>query len=715
MPGLEYKFSAVGVREVQRGIRSIEQTYTRSQSKLGKTKNPLTPSKKDEQAVINGLANFGKVARQIDYKLHQERMRNIKREERAKITSEKAAARAAAQEHKRNLRRIAKEAEARKRAIRATSSRVVGSAGRGIRNAAATGAGLVGVSGGLALAQGVRDRLGAAQTATGIANRAAGIPGETRSSDELRDVLLEQAEHLELETGRSAADTLAGFDKFLEKTGNFDVGLQLLPQLTQLGDAMGMTADGMIDLQTASGIVQAGFEAMNVDPDKAAGMTTDVMRTAGVQSLVGQIGLDDLAKITPKLIAAASRMEGDLADNFSAIVGATNVSVATVSPDAAEASTAAVRFTDDVIGHQDKLKKDFGVDVFAESGNLKDIGTLMEEIAMATKGDLTKMTSIFGNRGIKIFEPFGTAFRNAKNAGMTDEDALESARKAQAKFNVEPMTEKQEKELAQAFRDSDLNKLKRAFADLSQTAGQELVPVLINDLLPAFKEALPQIKNLTKHFADFVSWFSSNPMKGLGAIVLASVARDIAAAGIGKGLTSLLGGMLPGVAGGVAGGAGASGGAAGTAALALAAGKGGGFFKGALGAKGLGAGAAAVIGTGLAIDQNESLKNETGGLGIFDILGGMISQGTMDPAEVVDKHMNEQAIAAAEQRAKEAEHLESKKAKEAELAEIQKQIAEETKAGHLEAANEWKAVANQLITAINEMRKVNQTRPVGNR
>jgi TP901 family phage tail tape measure protein len=57
----------------------------------------------------------------------------------------------------------------------------------------------------------------------------------------------------------------------------------------------------------------------------------------------------------------------------------------------------------------------------------------------------------------------------------------------------------------------------------------------------------------------------------------------------------------------------------------------------------VGAAAAAVGALYLAWSQNEDLKRTSGGLGFFDIVGEMYSQGTWDPFKVVDKHMDAQA------------------------------------------------------------------------
>ncbi len=64
----------------------------------------------------------------------------------------------------------------------------------------------------------------------------------------------------------------------------------------------------------------------------------------------------------------------------------------------------------------------------------------------------------------------------------------------------------------------------------------------------------------------------------------------------------------------------------------------------------IGAAVAALAAWMVAYQQNEDLKAQNGGMGIFDIAGGMIDQGTFDPFEVVDKHMNEQAKAEAAKR-----------------------------------------------------------------
>ena len=143
-------------------------------------------------------------------------------------------------------------------------------------------------------------------------------------------------------------------------------------------------------------------------------------------------------------------------------------------------------------------------------------------------------------RGFKTVESFAKTAREAK----TPEEAEKIFRGQLDKFLKAKVSPEELKKGAKAVQESDSRKLAKSFQDMDRAIANDFVPVLINDLLPALKEMAPHIKDGSKALAGFVSWFAKNPMSGIGAIIGASVAKDIAAAGIGgaisRGLTAIL-------------------------------------------------------------------------------------------------------------------------------------------------------------------------------
>jgi hypothetical protein len=73
--------------------------------------------------------------------------------------------------------------------------------------------------------------------------------------------------------------------------------------------------------------------------------------------------------------------------------------------------------------------------------------------------------------------------------------------------------------------------------------GSKLLPVL-TQLIPKFSELVPKIADATKAAAGMASWAIENPLQGLGAIILAKVTADIAAAQIGGAVSKGVGSLL---------------------------------------------------------------------------------------------------------------------------------------------------------------------------
>lgn len=155
--------------------------------------------------------------------------------------------------------------------------------------------------------------------------------------------------------------------------------------------------------------------------------------------------------------------------------------------------------------------------------------------------------------------------------------------------------------------DDPANKLHRALNQITDEIGQSLEPRLkafADDTLP---KLIPKIEAVIDAVGSFAAFFAENPLAGVGAIVLAAITKDLAAAGIGAGVRAAIAAMMQGV--------GASGGLGGAVSTA-------GGVSGNLGKAGL-VGAAAVTGAAIgyvisdaAVDAERDQMNASVGKGI---------------------------------------------------------------------------------------------------
>jgi hypothetical protein len=508
-------------------------------------KQALANAKKESKQLGRGFAEIGKVARMGEARRHREALRHIKQEQAAKVAAERAAATAAVAAQRAAAQRVASA----RRAAERFSKGVVGSVGSTARNVVGVGSGILAIGGGLAVGSAVKNRMDVSSSAVGIANRAAAVQGETRSRGEIHREVMSQTEAIEKDSGRGQAGILDALSKFLEKTGDLGAGQALLPQIASLADAMGMAESETTELAQAAGIAYAGLRATGVSAEDASKQTEDLMRAFAGQSAVGQISMGDLASVAPTLLAAGSRISGDQAKNIAQMTALANISVATASASPAEAATAVQRLTGDLLKGSGKLKK-MGVDVFdSETGGIRDLSQLLPEIIAKTGGKPEALLKAgFGERGIRAIEPLANLYKE-KGGGQAGIDAIG---KEIAKYTGSVLDEKQVTEGAKFTRGGDSRQIAMAFQDLERTIAKDFIPVLMKDLIPAFVQLAPHIKTASEAVADFVSYFAKNPLKGIGMLIGAAIAKDIALAGVGK----LAVGALATVAGKASGGAG---------------------------------------------------------------------------------------------------------------------------------------------------------------
>lgn len=459
-------------------------------------------------------------------------------------------------------REAREEVAARNRFARTVGTTVGGTVSR-LGNAAVGLAGTaLTLGGGFTIADAVRtearDRGRAADLAL--------ASGGGKSAKELK----ERASAVGIQFGMSTENVLEGLDQFVAKSGDVKAGFDALSDLVELATATG--AD-LGELSRTAGIVQ-----VSTGDSKA---TMGVMREMAGMGRAGSVDMRELAEYASRITSGATKFS-DKRSAMTALGAIVQQSAATGgSTGAAEATEAITSLGADIY----KNEKDFsaiGMKVRDKSGKfLKDPMEIIKESIVRTGGDEKKLQGLFGLRSIRAVSGYADVFKraseDAKAHGATAAGArtagLEAMDAAFKKFAKAALDEEQVKKEAAARAAEADKQYESALTALREAVGTQLVPELTK-LIPVVKELIPQIANMTRKGIEFVKWLTDNPVKGIGAIVLGAIAKDLAVAGIGAGvrvaLTSLINGAM--AAGGVTtpvGGAAAAGTAAAGVGAAL--------------------------------------------------------------------------------------------------------------------------------------------------
>jgi len=622
---LSYEISADD-RQLRRVLRGVEQEARASSRRIGREQNAVMVGPGRREAVASRRYEESQnraIARnreQLDKQRSRAVLAHIKAEEQARMRADRNAAKAAELLDKQRSRglyqqlRQAERAQSRAQSLRERTAQGIGrgaatSVARGIGTVARIGGTALALAGGFSAAGALEDQISIRRAASQLAI-SGGAPGE-------KEKLAKEAQGVR---GFTGAETLGAMQGFVEKTGDLGAARALIQDIGKLSLA---TSADFGEMGSAAG------QAFNVirdtikDPKEQIRAVNDVMRTLAAQGNLGAVEIKDMATELAGLGAATRKFEGGPVELLKTVGAMAQASVARGgAASAPEATTAVTRFAQDIVQNQKGFAAR-GVNVFSDKSHTKLRGPedIMLDIIEKTGGDLTKINELFGvyaERAVGGFSPlFIEAERKKKGSGR------QAVKDEYAKFKDAGLTDTQITERAATrLEDPDLQ-IKEATKAFNAAVGTELIPV-VTRLLPKFTEAIPAIANMTTSVAKVAEYLLQNPFKGIGLVIAASVAKDVAAAGLGSLFQRLLSGAVGG--GGVSGVGGA--GAAATGAGGLAAGL---------------AGVAAIAGAGAAVDQSQDLAKASGGwgglwAGIKEVYGGRKSF-----FGGVDDYMNKQA------------------------------------------------------------------------
>jgi hypothetical protein len=497
-------------------------------------------------------------------KAEQEKQRAIDKTARwRQRVQDQSAAMAGASAVREVDKRIAEEKrlyDARVRFARNVGGMITGSIGGAMQGIVGAGRGLVSgalqVGGGFSIADSVsREMKLTGQAATLAASSQADSDGKKWKTAEILRSARGTANALSMDP----EEVMKGIGKYKDLTGNLGDAIRLSPQMAKLATALG--ADTGELMENAGNAANAGLKG------------DDIMRMARVQTMQGMQGaveLKDMAKYGARLTAGAGLYGGDRATNIATMGAFAQIARQHGgASSAAEATLAAQRFTTDVQKHSKHLESQ-GIKVGDGHGGLRDGREIIKDMLVKSGGDVTKFGQFgLGERGVRVLTGASDIYRQASGGTRQqgESDASFKARSAAGMAAVDAELGKYTKGVSDKDIDAAAKErlgeadkqVTKAMNELRDAVGTQLLPEFIK-LVPVLTELMPTIRKVLTEVTKFANWFAANPIKGIGAVVLAKVVADLGQAAIGEGvkqvLMRLIAGAAPGGAGSAAGSAG---------------------------------------------------------------------------------------------------------------------------------------------------------------
>ena len=501
-------------------------------------------------------------------------MSELGREEQQRIRTEHRVHKISRRNQLRRARQAKRDAaaEAKVRSGRlAGVGRGASRVGRGLKGVGMAGASMLGIGAGFAGADAFSHEMDLDQKLRVLAIQTRGAqlsrqkqgglrPGETlmglgERTQQLRGVVTSTA----IQKGVGSSELAGGVAKWQELTGRGDLGSSIAPMIADFSQVFGAEMD---DVASVAAFTFARVRK-EIDPltgsvistESAMQKTRKVMDNIGAQGQQGMIEFGSLASVMGKLTSATAGVQGKTEDVIAEYVALAQLSVEGGASNAAEATTALMRFRSDAIKLANKegfkelnktLPESQKVDPYvrdektgARTGLVNPL-TLLKQIAIATKGDLPTMAKLMGARAMKVMDPVITDMVTLGGGDIVKGISLQ-----EKKFN----------RLSKAGYDKgEWSKAKALAQGGSKAKGVSFIERLRNELGPAmidaFEKMLPAMLKLSENlptlvaaFASVVEFFANNPFTGLGTLVGAFVLKELAIAGIGQAIAGTLGPM----------------------------------------------------------------------------------------------------------------------------------------------------------------------------
>lgn len=537
-------FLARGLSDVQRAFRTVEQAIVqseRAQSRAVETgararlralssttrehaksaqsgsreaeRAAKAESKAAEKAAREKIAAYKRADREIA-RAQAQAVRDFERSEREKNQAAARWVREREREEAASAKRIA--------ARRERFGRTVVGAGSAIGRAVGVGANLArtvaGLGGGFSLADAVQDRARAQGSAADIANSGY-IPNADNPANRVRrssGEILSAATAAGTPMGYSQQETLGGLGAFVGKAGDLSMGMKLMPQLAELARATGSEFE---DLANAAG------DVFNSDTTQSAEQLMEALRGVAGMGKVGNIEIKDVANQAAKATASASMFEGDRASNISTLFAMGQEARARGgATSATEAMTSVARFGSDVAKGTAKFGA-LGIKTKGAGGVLRGPEDIIKDSLRATKGDVSKLSGLFGERSVRGVLGFADIYRKAgggKGDAKAEASAIAEVEKEFKRLKEAQISEREQRESAALrMREADMQ-MTQVVLQMKEAFAKELLPTILQ-VAPEFIKLVPLMALFAKSAGEVASWLASHPFESLGIGILAAI------------------------------------------------------------------------------------------------------------------------------------------------------------------------------------------------
>lgn len=325
--------------------------------------------------------------------------------------------------------------------------------------------------------------------------------------------------------GLSRADTSGALDSFVTKTGDTQLGMQILQRVTARAAATG---------GDASAYMAAAGEAAGQlgDVKDKAGALLNVLDQWIVQGAKGSVEMKDLSSQAARLAAPAGRFEGDVTQRMGELGALAQLAKKSGGAStASEATNAVARFADQLRTPQRvKQFKALGIETFSdtEKGQLRNPFAVIEESLVKTQGDPMALKKLFASSiGDKPVMALATTFNKAGGG-----EAGIGAVRAQLAGFMDTKNIEGKIKAANERRDADpAVRAQKFMATLDDVTAK-----MMSSVLPSLERAGPSAIKVAEWLGKAAAWSAENPLKAVGVALAASVAR----AGIESGIRAAM-------------------------------------------------------------------------------------------------------------------------------------------------------------------------------
>jgi flagellar biosynthesis GTPase FlhF len=573
------RFEEQATRERKRGSQERERTTRQSadaeekayqklvkdveKQERQRTKDTEREEKRRESIRRRSSEYAGRIAAQQakdEVRQAERATREIEREEerkmRVRIRSSEMAGRAAAREAAEEIRAAERAAQARGRIGRRVGGLAMGSVG-GLASAGMGAASLaLGIGGGFALANAAHSQLSAERTAALLVN--AGTTNGVRPGSVNQALGEATAQSKALGIGKDVL--LQGALTYSQNArgGDFQGALANMGFFAKVSKVTGADIN---DIASAAGTLQS--QNQNLD---APAMQQLLLNTLA-QSHQGSMSMVDAAKQFGILGSTRAYYKGDVAKNQQTLIGLGQI--ARAGGDVGEAGTFVKDIATEAGTANKKFRKMTGrnlLHIDAKTGQLDSPEQVVEQVLRATGGNINQIGEVFGQRGSRLFGELAGTMRQAGGGEKGIAAAMASVRQVTGATMTPEQLEQQNKTMDE----TPAARFQIALNNVAQTLGEKLEPKFEHFATETLPKLEPVFEKIIDEADKLASWFADNPIKGVGAVVLAAVTKDIAGAGIGAAAKAILSAMLQQAAAGA--GVGAGGGILGKAGWVGAAG-----------------------------------------------------------------------------------------------------------------------------------------------